>query len=459
MADSVSELAEGHCAVRHPQAGEDWPFGTWFVEVPTLKEMRHLLGPADVAIRRARSRVYRAQMPYQGRSRLRLGMHDRGEEYCFAEGKIHPEDAAGHARHLPAHVKIVRLPVLSLRPGQTWDVSVSHIAWPGLHYKEELYVYVHVNRLLVEPGASLEVHGNVLVLECDEVVMQQCDRTAGNAAAGFEIRILPTPYPAYSFYRRTPGRPGMDGVAGSNGRDSSAFSLIGTPFGPRLLVHTETPDGLPGEDGTDGTDGTSGQNGGMTMLADLRIGTLAGFPPASLRIFAQAGVGMPGGIGGRGGDGGHGGKGADGVDGIDGLILGGRGGRGGRGGNGGRGGAGGNGGIASNIFVQIPAEHVECLALCAKDSIGGPGGTGGAGGHGGAGGLHGAFAAPGDEARRAVAGEPGRNGEEGAPGKSRKAPAIHVLTEFSECCAEGDNVASSQTEPPGILDKTADLLI
>ena len=411
---------------RLPGPGEDWPTGTHFVRVPSLQEMRRLVGPADDTIRRERSRHYFAGPHDRARARLRLGMHDRGEEYIFADGEIYAADAAGHIRHFPAHLKVVRLHDFHIGTDQIWDVTVSHTAWPGVDHREELYVYVHVDRLTVEPGASLEVHGNVLALQCGTIEMRHGQTSRGREAVrGFEIKILPTRHPANGRSRSSPGRTGVPGPDGADGADSTASTVIGTPFGPRLLESSPNCDGERGSDGRDGTDGTAGQNGGMTMLADIRIGDLIGFEPGSLHISAQAGAGLPGGGGGRGGNGGAGGNGADGVDGIDGLVCGGGGGRGGNGGHGGNGGRGGNGGLASNVFIRIPAAQIACLDLQAKDSAGGPGGGGGSGGAGARGGRPGALAG----SEPAPGGARGRDGAPGTPGKSRIGAKMHVYAD------------------------------
>jgi hypothetical protein len=435
-AGSLLEEAEG--AVRRaapvpgqrsqlPLVGQDWPEGTQFVELPSINDARRLLGPVDEAVRRRRSDVYFAAMPHTGRTRLQLGMHDRGEEYIFADGRICADDAAGHARHFPAHLKVVRLRSHRIGRGRSWDVSASHTAWSGVDCREELYVLVRVDRLVVEPGSSLEVHGNILVLECGEIEMHR-DGASSRSQDLFEIRILPTRHPAFSRIRSAPGAMGHSGANGAGGTDGRT-SVVGTPFGPILNRISPSQAGAPGADGEPGGAGGAGQNGGMTMLTDFRIGALVGFGPASLRVTAQAGAGRPGSAGGRGGNGGAGGKGGDGLDGVGGFIRGGLGGRGGNGGDGGDGGRGGNGGLGSNIFIQMHEADVACLDLRSLDSVGGPGGPGGEGGAGGVGGAHGALA----EARPgeicAPSGADGREGAAGAPGKARAGPRMHVLIE------------------------------
>ncbi|QPF82757.1 hypothetical protein IC762_23820 [Bradyrhizobium genosp. L] len=409
-----------------PAPGEDWTVGTHFVEIPTLPDMRRLLGPADAAMRRARSQAFYGGAHDRARARLGLGMHDRGEEYVFADGQIHARDFLGQARHLPAHVKAVRLPSMRIESGQTWDLSVRHTAWKDVGAREELYVYVHVDRLTVAPGARIEIHGNVFILVCDEIVLHDGEAGRGpHGHDGLDIRILSTPHAAFSRFRAAPARPGLPGADGASGAGSRATAVVGTPFGPCLQEFSPDRDGEAGRDGGDGSDGTAGENGGMTMLADVRIGALTGFGPEQLRIFAQAGAGFPGGDGGQGGKGGDGGSGADGVDGIEGLSRGGHGGRGGDGGRGGSGGRGGNGGLASNIFIELPAAHRACLELCSKDSEGGAGGAAGPAGAGGHGGAHGACARP---DAPVLDGKPGRCGSAGAPGKPRSGPKMHVFT-------------------------------
>lgn len=422
----------GGATMRLPEPGEDWPFGTHYVLIPSPAEMRRLLGPPQESVRRARSSVYFAGLPNRARARLPLGMHDRFEEFIFADGQLHAADATGHARHMPAHLKIIRLSEVTIGAGETWDVSSSHSVWANLHFREELYVHVRIDRLIVAPGAKVEVHGNVLVLECGEIHMHgQASGDNRNAIDGFEISILPTRHPAYSQFRSTPGLEGKAGTHGGKGAHSKATKLIGTPFGPRLLRFSSNMDGAPGSNGTDSGNGITGQNGGMAMLADIRLGALIGFPPSSLRVVAQAGPGLPGGSGGDGGNGGAGGNGADGIDSQEGVIHGGIGAPGGDGGNGGNGGRGGSGGLSANVFLQARAADAECFALFSKESIGGLGGAAGTSGGPGTAGIPGHMA---DESAIAALhpAVSGRSGLAGLSGKSRSGPSIHLFTAPSE---------------------------
>ncbi|MHB1765832.1 MAG: hypothetical protein ACYCS1_09975 [Gammaproteobacteria bacterium] len=351
-------------------------------------------------------------MEDKARAKLRLGMHDRGEEYCFADGKIHAEDAGGHRRHLPCHLKVIRLQRHHIPAKGIWDVTHLHTDWEGVSFREELYVMVIVDHLTVEPGAAIEVHGNVMVMELGEVETLP----GSEASAVFEIRVLPTRHHAYSQHRRGPSVSGNPGSDGAEGESSRAYQLEGTFFGPRLVEGSGGRNGAPGENGGNGGNGTAGMNGGMCMLADIRIAALSGFSSGCLRIFAQAGMGQAGGDGGRGGNGGNGGNG---------THPGGRGGVGGNGGDGGNGGRGGNGGLASNIFIKTPELHAGCLELRSLESLGG---VGGAPGRGGSGGRHGTCAdvPPGEYS--SYAGADGHDGKAGSSGRGRSAAKMHLFT-------------------------------
>lgn len=403
--------------------GEVWPFGVSYHLIATLEDARRLLGPKDDAERAARSQVYFREMLDGARTKLRLGMHDRGEEYVFAGGSIHEADGGGLRRHLPLHLKVIHLPSHHIPAGESWDVTHLHTDWDGVGFREELYVMVIIEHLTVEPGAAIEVHGNAMVLEVGMIEFLK----ASNSTNAFEIRILPTRHYAYSQHRRSLSASGARGRDGRSGDSSKAAELVGTLFGPRLVEGAGGRDGAPGEDGCNGYDGTAGMNGGMCMLADIRIGSLSGFLPGGLRIFAQAGAGQAGGDGGCGGNGGRGGGGAPGLDAIEGLIPGGFGGPGGNGGAGGNGGRGGNGGLASNIFIKVPAQVVECLDMCSLESQGGLGGASGRGGRGGDGGRHGAFADTSEGEISACPGADGSDGKAGASGKARPAAKMHLF--------------------------------
>nr|VFK27323.1 MAG: hypothetical protein BECKMB1821G_GA0114241_10274 [Candidatus Kentron sp. MB]VFK34940.1 MAG: hypothetical protein BECKMB1821I_GA0114274_10924 [Candidatus Kentron sp. MB]VFK77076.1 MAG: hypothetical protein BECKMB1821H_GA0114242_10974 [Candidatus Kentron sp. MB] len=427
--------SDADSVIPSPLPGTRWPEGNHRATIPTLQEARRLLGPRSDSTRLAMQKLFHRQSLHASRSRLRLGQHDRGESYIFGGGDYCHRDQAGVNRHLPLHVKVVRLKRWRLKKGQILDLSAHHGDWPGLHFREELYVHIEIDHLEVEPGAVLEVHGNVLVIKCREVARiapeTQSHSTSAEPGPWLEIRILGTRHPAYGITRPSSAVDGKAGHAGGDGRDSSATEVVSTPFGARLAVDTEqSMDGQPGQHGGDGEDATSGMAGGMAMLAVLLLGELKGFPPGGVRIFAQAGAGRPGGHGGKGGNGGNGGDGADGLDGIDGPIPGGRGGAGGDGGNGGNGGHGGHGGLASNVFVQVSRASIPCIETVSLPSKGGAPGRGGAAGRGGCGGVHGKLAFPSPdtpEGQRGPDGGHGRAGRNGRPGRSRPAATIHLL--------------------------------
>lgn len=405
-----------------PGIGQDWPLGTHFVELPDIVAARRLLGPSQDSARRRRSSVFYPAVPDPARARLPLGMYDRGEEYVFGNGPLCDRDARGRAQHFPAHLKVIRLAEHLITAAQPWDVSASHTDWGGQDPTQVSYVLVKIDRLVVEPGSALEVHGNVLVLDCGTI--ERLDPAGRDLGGGFAIRIMPTRFGAHTIHRSGPGRPGAAGTDGVAGRASSASAIVSTPFGPQLLECGGCRNGEAGGDGTAGADGGRGQNGGMVMFADIRIRSLVGFAPASLLVSAQPGAGLAGGAGGDGGHGGAGGKGADGLDRVSRPVRAGRGGRGGNGGDGGNGGRGGNGGLASNIFVQVPQAQAGCVVLCAQGSAGGAGGIAGVGGRGGAGGADGAGPT---DAHAARSGDNGRDGQPGNPGKPRPPPRMHLL--------------------------------
>jgi len=399
---------------------------------------RSLLGPTSDETRKQRSTVYFEAMPDKFRGKLRLGMHDRGEEYFFANGKIHVSDLVGQARHLPLHVKVIRLEEHRIRKDEIFDVSASYTSWENLHFREELYVYVHINKLIVEPGASIEVHGNVLVFTCDQLILEHTpvdEPKAGiSKTPAFEIRVLGTQHPAYSAARRLPAAHGIAGHDGRAGSDSLATVVMPTPFGPFVHVVNSDINGQDGQDGQNGTDGTNGENGGMAMLADIQFGRLENFPKASIRIFAQAGQGRTGGNGGQGGKGGAGGKSATPPNETKPWEA--RGGKGGDGGGGGKGGRGGNGGLSSNIFVQIPPKYLDLLVLCSCNSLGAPGGQGGRGGKWGDPGEAGTAS----EAAKGICGINGPDGAEGKSGRSRQGPRIHILASDDPSEAQLSNI-------------------
>ncbi|WP_141335241.1 hypothetical protein [Raoultella terrigena] len=391
-----------------------------YQRIPTLEIAREVLCRASAEIRRRRSRVF-----YQGiaaRQRLAQGMHDRGEEFVYADGVIHPRDAVGLSHHLPLPVKLVSVKEKVVKANEVWDLSVRHDQW-GLDYMEELYTTVNIERLILEPGARVIIQGNVFSLHC-----QKIERRGNHLLRdGYDIGILPTPF---SVDRR---RGEYHGVHGSIGRSGEGGEHgIGMKSGGGLLgPYWSNPDasgrsdGAAGQAGAAGGHGGFGRQGGMVKLAEIYVEELINFAGLPLRIFTQAG---PGGDGGNGGDGGAGGSGGHGGEGL--LTRSdrrppGRGGDGGSGGRGGNGGQAGNGGISSSLYIEVPEALIPAVSLTALASMPGTPGRGGEGGSGGAAGAGGNLA---DEQPGAVGGVgiKGEPGEKGTAGKSRPAAQVFI---------------------------------
>jgi hypothetical protein len=341
-----------------------------------------------------------------------------------AAGRVHERDRAGRDNHLPLHVRVVRLRRRVVAAGEAWDVSVRHTQWPGLDYMEELYVYLDVDHLVLEPGARVVVRGNVLFSRIG--TLERAGGGGGPVSPGaFDVGILPTPFSVDRRSSPNKGRAGANGRPGETGADGARTEVEATIFGPVFAGAVSDPDGHAGGAGRDGGTGERGRNGGMCKLADLRICRLAGFEGAPLRLFTQAGAGGPGGAGGRGGSGGHGGRGADGAVCLDGTLRPGHGGEGGAGGRGGDGGKGGNGGLSSSVFLQLREEDRRLVQLLSLPSAGGPGGEPGRGGAGGGSGCAGGQRNGDDRGSAGPDGAAGPDGRPGAPGKSR--PGANVF--------------------------------
>src|SRR5205807_7591504 len=136
------------------------------ITLPTVLDASRVLSMASAASRLERQKTF-FNGPIAARRRLGQGMHDRGEAVTFAAGTIEESDLDGQSRHLPVHVKAISLLQKTIAAGETWDVSVRGEAW-GLDDMEELYVTLNVGTLVIEPGGSLVVRGNVFSLLCQE---------------------------------------------------------------------------------------------------------------------------------------------------------------------------------------------------------------------------------------------------------------------------------------------------
>ncbi len=407
------------------QAGEEI---CTYITIPTLSEAGRILTHLNEAQRKARAANF-FNTAVAARRRLGQGVHDRGEASVITGSDISEHDLQGLSNHLPLRAKVVSVLHKTVRAGEIWDVSVRGEVW-DLDDREELYVGLNIGTLVLEPGASVAVQGNVLSFLCQKIIAIAPANPAQNYQEQSRIAILPTPFSVDFSEGPLHGVPGKAGENGENGSDGKPLRLAQSLLGKRLQqpLDEATLDGTPGTNGGPGQAGTKGRNGGMAKLADIILRSVEGL----LLIFAQAGQGGAGGHGGQGGVGGDGGNGAAGAKVIAGLIAGGRGGVGGTGGQGGNGGNGGNGGIASNIFLIVPPgdeAKVKGLALPSEPGSGGQGGAGGSGGNGGRGGD-----GP-DEQHVGVSGSSGQTGASGLAGRAgrgRPAPAIFLNEKLLE---------------------------
>jgi hypothetical protein len=389
LGHDLEALAAGETVVGYPH-------------VPTLEATR-ALSAATPAQRRRRAAVYFNPV-VEIRRRLGQGVHDRLEAAILAGLPLDPVDVQRGVRHFPLPVRTLSTARQHVGADETWDLSVRGQRW-GLDDRDDVASVVNVDELVLEPGATVLVWGNLLVLTVARLVC------VGGGDPG-RIAILPTPFPVDAptgpFDGPAGGR-GADGRAGADGRPSPTAPTL---LGPRALG-LGAPDGREGTGGRPGAPGARGRTGGATKVAEITIGDLTG----ELTVLASGGRGGAGGNGGAGGDGGRGGCGAPGQRVLRGEIAPGRGGDGGDGGSGGHGGTGGHGGICSNVFIALPAMQERRLHVLAHPAAGGRGGSGGAGGTGGAGG---AGTPSGRDGRR------GTDGRDGRGGRARPAPPVFV---------------------------------
>jgi len=389
--------------------------------VPSVAALRAL--PAATPGQRHRRQQVFFNPVIELRRSIGQGVHDRLEAVVFADGTVDPADQARTGYHFPFPTRILSVRHRDVRSGQSWDLSVRGEHW-GLDDRDDIMNVVNVGSLRLEPGATVLARGNLLILIIQRLICEPGD------PGGYQLAILPTPFPVDSGTgpRHGPGGPaGGDGAGGAGG--VSALTAQ-TWLGARLLgpVVPGAADGSDGGEATAGGDGAKGRTGGASKLAEITIGEL----PGSLTILATAGRGGDGGDGGDGGRGGDGGHGAPGQRTLQGIIPPGRGGDGGHGGVGGRGGRGGHGGIASNVFVSLPpgqAGQVRVLAHPSGGGRGGPGGRGGDGGQAGRGGAHVPEPGASGVSRPPPDGRPGLPGANGLPGRDgrpRPAPPAFV---------------------------------
>ena len=335
-----------------------WIGGTFCTTIPSLEQARQLLGTKCEKMRKLKSSVYYNSKEMFVRQKLMIGAHDRGEEFVWADGTLCDKDKRVQDFHLPAHLKVMQYEKYIIRKDEIFDVTSKHDFWEGVHFREELYVYIHIKKLYVEKGARLSVRGNVLTLVCDEVILIDSENE-DNHKFDFQIKILGTDYFGYG-KARSKEEEEMNGFDGKDGcvfeeDDLKSYEYINTLFGrikvkKKSFIEPDIQD--PKYKGQNGENGKNGVNGGMSMLADIRIGKLSNFSIQGFQVFAQASAGKNGGDGGKGGDG---------------VFP----------GNGGKGGNGGNGGLSSNIFVTSPQKYRKFMNFISLESIGGKAGKGG----------------------------------------------------------------------------------
>jgi hypothetical protein len=392
--------------------------------VPSIADVR-TLAAATSGQRRRRQQVFFNPVVALRRA-IGQGVHDRIEAAVFADGAIDAADDARTGHHFPFPTRILSVRHRDVRSGESWDLSVRGDHW-GLDDRDDIMNVVNVGSLRLEPGATVLVRGNLLILIIQRLI---CDPAEPAEPGRYQLAILPTPFSVDS------DTGPLDGPSGPAGRDGvGGASGVGAPteqtwLGAGLLrpIVPGAADGTDGGEATAGGDGAKGRTGGASKLAEITIGELTG----SLTILATAGRGGGGGAGGAGGHGGDGGRGAPGQRTVQGVIPPGSGGAGGRGGDGGRGGRGGHGGIASNVFVSLPpdqAAQVRVLAHPSGGGQGGPGGRGGAGGQAGRGGVQAPEPGAAEVSRARPDGRQGPSGANGLPGRdgrARSAPPVFV---------------------------------
>lgn len=390
-----------------------------YIRIPTITQAATILSRADFEQRAKRAETFFDEI--RGRARMGQGIHDRGEAVVFAYGQPLVSDTHGLNRHFPIRVKAISAKTKRIKAGECLDVSTRGSDW-GIDHMEELYCIVNIDTLVLEPGASLIVRGNVFSLVCQRIVKLGEDK-----AGEYDIGILPTPYAFHSdgSYNMN----GKDGENGKNGNDAAFVKDVETKatfFGALYYgEQTEAVSGISGEDGEDGQKGEDGKAGGATKLAEITIRDIDA-KKGKLCIFAKTGDGGDGGNGGNGGDAGSGSNGQNGYQTLSKWIDQGQGGDGGNGGNGGNGGHGGNGGIASNVYISVNKEQENSVKIITKKGHGGNPGIGGDGGHGGCGGNGNPSGKEGHD---------GKAGNLGHMGHNRMAPPV-FLNEVKLSCAD-----------------------
>ena len=372
-----------------------WIGGTFCTTIPSLEQSRQLLGTKCKELRKLKSSVYYNSKEMHMRQKLMIGAHDRGEEFVWADGALCNKDKRAQEFHLPVHLKVMQYEEYIIRKDEIFDATSNHSFWEGLHFREELYVYIHIKKLYVEKGACLLVRGNVLTLVCDEVILIDSEHE-DKYKFDFQINILGTEHFGYG-KARSKEEEEMNGLDGQDGctlekDDLESYEDVKTLFGcirikKNFFIEPDIKDSK--YKGQNGEDGKNAVNGGMSMLADIRIGKLVNFSTKGFQVFAQASSGKNGGNGGNGGNG---------------VFP----------GNGGNGGKGGNGGLSSNVFVTAPQKYRKFMNFISFKSEGGKGGKGGKSGQ--------------KSIEIPAVTQNALDGTDGKNGRDRQAPPIYFFT-------------------------------
>jgi hypothetical protein len=390
-----------------------------YIRIPTITQAASILSRANFLQRAKRAETFFDEI--RGRARMGQGIHDRGEAVVFAYGQPLVSDTHGLERHFPLRVKAISIKEKRIKAGECFDVSTRGSDW-GIDHMEELYCIVNIHTLILEPGASIVVRGNVFSMVCQHII-----KLGSDEVDKYDIGILPTPY---AFHSDGSGNMnGADGKNGQKGNDAAVVKDVETKvtfFGALYYgEQTKAVSGERGEDGEDGQKGEDGKAGGATKLAEITIRDIDA-KRGKLCIYAKAGDGGNGGHGGNGGDAGNGSNGQNGYQTLKEWINQGQGGDGGNGGNGGNGGHGGNGGIASNVYICVEKEQKDSVKIIAEKGFGGLPGKGGMGGRAGL---------PGNGNPSGKEGHNGANGITGRKGHNRMAPPV-FLNEVKLSCTD-----------------------
>jgi hypothetical protein len=174
--------------------------------VPSVAAVR-ALSAATPGQRRRRQQVFFNPAIALRRS-IGQGVHDRLEAAAFADGTIDPADQARASYHFPFPTRILSVRHRDVRSGESWDLSVRGGHW-GLDDRDDIISVVNVGSLRLEPGATVLVRGNLLVL----IIQRLTCEPVGPGAC--QLAILPTPFSVDSDTGPLHGPGGLAGRGGA----------------------------------------------------------------------------------------------------------------------------------------------------------------------------------------------------------------------------------------------------